>query len=143
MGIACDYFSASSDDAAAQFVGSGPVDGSIDGNGIDPIVQMATLEEELTGRNADEIIDAEANNVVAEQHDGEVIVVRLSESLVAAMVASSEQKLLAAVVPWSQTDEFAHWQDRAGDIARFLEELSRLAVQAVEKRETLYCRVSV
>ena len=57
MGVLYDYFAASSDEVAAAVIelpgGPGAAGRSFDtitGNGVDPVVQMGTLEALLTGR---------------------------------------------------------------------------------------------
>jgi hypothetical protein len=59
VGVLFDYFAASSDEVAAGIIDlpGGPATGAgrsfdtVSGNGIDPVVQMGTLEALLTGRD--------------------------------------------------------------------------------------------
>lgn len=65
MGLLCDYFLAGSDEAAAGTIGwiGGPGAASppdqafevVDGSGIEPVVQMGTLESILTGRSQKDV----------------------------------------------------------------------------------------
>jgi len=49
---------------------------TVDGGGIEPVVQLATLEEILTGRTYDDVIEGlEEGNVVAERDGGHRLVV--------------------------------------------------------------------
>ncbi|WP_456845973.1 hypothetical protein [Cellulomonas sp. P5_C6] len=115
---------------------------TVDGGGIEPVVQLATLEEILTGRSYDDVIDGlEEGNVVAERDGGQRLVVRLTPTLTAALVDSSADTLAAAALPWSQTEEFWGEADPA-PLAGFLGRLADLARGAREAGDTLYCFVT-
>jgi hypothetical protein len=113
MGVLFDYFSAASDQAAASVIslpgGPGappssprrrgwlrgrqasaaavvPSD-SVSAKGIDPLVQLGTLEALLTGRDYEQIVAGpRAGHVLATQDGGERLVVTLTDELQAACV---------------------------------------------------------
>jgi len=110
---------------------------------IDPVVQLGTLEELLTGRAYDDIVDdARSGHAVAIRDGGERLVLTLTDSLSAALANASNDFLEQVAGPWSETEEF--WD--AADprvLADFLKELSGLARRAAESRNRLYCWVCV
>ena len=116
---------------------------TVDGKGIDPVVQMGMLEAELAGRSFEEVLETSpAGDVLAERDGGERLVVRLNDSLVNALAEAPLDQLRAAAVPWSETEEF--WGD--GDpeaLGAFLIELSGLAQRANADGRHAYCWVSV
>lgn len=115
---------------------------TVDGGGIEPVVQLATLEEILTGRTYDDVIEGlEEGNVVAERDGGHRLVVRLTPTLTAALSDADPDTLAAAALPWSQTEEFWGEADPA-PLAGFLARLADLARGARERGDTLYCYVS-
>lgn len=159
MGVLYDYFAAASDDAAAstisilggparasagQSAGTGrtPFD-TVAVGGIDPVVQMGTLEALLTGGDFEQILEGpRAGKVLAAEDGGELVVVALTDELQAALAGSDEAALEAVAVPWSQTEEF--WGE--GDpqiLASVLGELAGLARRARQKDQRLYCWISV
>ena len=145
MGNLYDYFSAAADDAAAStadLVG-GPAGGGFDTlatKGIDPVVQMGTLEALLTGRSYEEVIrnprqgHAFPPSAEATEHG----VVTLTDSLAAALADADRRRLADVAVPWSVTEEF--WGQADPEIlAGFLGELSDLARRARDGGHRLYC----
>lgn len=116
---------------------------TVDGKGIDPVVQMGTLEALLTGRTAEEVRASQRGlEPVAMRDEGERLVLPLTERLTGALAAASEEQLAEVALPWSQTEEF--WGD--GDpqvLSGFLSELAGLAHDAVERQQRLYCWVCV
>ena len=116
---------------------------TVDGKGIDPVVQMGTLEAQLTGRSYDDVIeDDPGGRIVAERDGGERLVLRLNDALVQALSESSEDRLAEAAEPWSETEEF--WgQGDAQVLTAFLVELARLALHARTAGQHMYCWVSV
>jgi hypothetical protein len=111
--------------------------------GIDPVVQMGTLEELLTGTSTDVIFDRDrSGKEVASADGGEEFVVTLTDELQTALCRATEEQLRAIAVPWSQTEEF--WgQGEPENMAHFLRELSLLARIATEAGNRLYCWVSL
>lgn len=142
MGVLCDYFAAANDDEAAAVIDrtGGPA-GAVDGRGVDPVVQMGTLEELLTGQPYEEILDGDGD-VVADRDGGERIVARLSTGVAEALAGASDERLAEVAVPWSQTEEF--WGEGDPDaLAAFLRDLAALARDARGRGQRLYCLVTV
>lgn len=137
MGMLTDYFVALTDDAAADLDAMLPH--ALDGGGIDPVVELGSLETLLTGRTFDEILDDEREPVV-ERHDGEEVVVRISEHLERALVDVTDAHLAEVAVPWSGTEELAG-SDPA-DLAAFAQALAALARRARDTGGHVYCRLS-
>ena len=111
--------------------------------GVDPVVQMGTFEELLTGRAYDDVVeDPRSGHAVAERDGGERLVLTLTDNLVEALRQASPDRLTELAVPWSQTEEF--WgQGDPQSLAAFLTSLGRLAQRASEKGQRLYCWVCV
>lgn len=111
--------------------------------GIDPVVQLGTLEELLTGRPYDEVVeDPRSGHAVESKDGGERLVLTLTDILVRALAASDEDELRRIAEPWSQTEEF--WGDAdPDDLAEFLADLSGLARRAQAKGHRLYCWICV
>lgn len=106
--------------------------------GIDPVAQAGTLEEILTGRSFDEILDSHAAASVAERDGGQRLVSKVSDGLVDALAAATPESLAEAARPWSQTEEF--WG--AGDtdaLTALLVELADLARYARGQGDSVYC----
>lgn len=122
--------------------GSRAFDG-VDGKGIDPMVQLATLESLLTGRDADEILEDPLHSRLVETRDeGTRAVVAVSPRLVAVLVAAEVAELDRVAVPWSQTEEF--WGAATpGELRPFLHQLAGLARRAAAADLRLYCWVCV
>jgi hypothetical protein len=146
-----DYFSASSDEAAASAIGllggpgapeAAPFD-SIPVKGIDPLVQLVTLEGLLTGRDYDQIVAGpRAGAVLASQDGGQRQVVTLTDELQAALADADDAQLASVAVPWSQTGEF--WgQGDLWILARLLHELAELARRSRTRDEYMYCWICV
>jgi hypothetical protein len=167
MGVLFDYFSAASDEAAASAIslpgGPGappppperrgllrgrqasapavvPFD-TISVKGIDPLVQLGTLEALLTGRDYEQIVSGpRAGHMLATQDDGERLVVTLTDELQAVLADAQDDQLAAVAVPWSQTEEF-FGQCEPQTLAGLLHELAELARRARDNDERMYCWV--
>ena len=151
MGILCDYFSAPSDEAAATAadVPGGPRAASAPGfevvelKGIEPVVQLGTLEAILTGVDYDVVTrNLRQGHAVAVRRDGEVLVVSLTDELRAALADVTESRLHEAAVSWSETEEFRGLTEPS-IVAEALVELAGLARRATARDERLYCWVCV
>ena len=110
---------------------------------VDPVVQMGTFEELLTGRPYDDIVDdPRAGYVVADRDGGERLVLALSDTLAAALAAASDERLAEVAAPWVETEEF--WGDGDPELAgEFLRDLAALARRAQTGGRHLYCWVCV
>lgn len=139
MGLLTDYFVAASDEAAAAVDLDAPLPHALDGGGIDPLVELGSLEEILTGRTFDDILDDEWDPVA--EGDGDVVVVRISPHLERALVDVTDARLAEAAVPWSATEEL-EGSDPA-DLAAFAQRLAALARRARDEGGHVYCRSSV
>ncbi|MDX6431125.1 MAG: hypothetical protein QOE54_3491 [Streptosporangiaceae bacterium] len=145
MGNLYDYFAAADDATAAGTfdLPGGPSVGDFDTvatKGIDPSVQMGTLEELLTGRPYEEVIEDDRWGEPIDHGDEEAEhgVVTLTGTLVTALAISDRNRLAEVAVPWSQTEEF--WgQGDPEALTELLSELSGLARRAEEKGHGLYC----
>ena len=107
--------------------------------GIDPVIQMGTLEAVLTGEPYDLIARRpRAGHVLAERGQGQALVVTLTDELQAALAAAPRDQIVAAAAPWSHDEE---WDGLADPeiLADFLVELADLARQAGQRGERLYC----
>ncbi|MBO0830603.1 MAG: hypothetical protein J2P29_01400 [Actinobacteria bacterium] len=107
--------------------------------GIDPLVQMGTLEALLTGEQYDVIVGRPlAGHLVAERSKDGPWVTTLTDELQAALVAASQDQIVAVAAPWLATEEFRGQGDPEG-LADFLLALADLARQAMQRGERLYC----
>lgn len=149
MSVIYDYFSAASDDLAVTVltVDGGPTaegsgfDTASEG-GIDPVVQLGTLESLLTGTPYDDVTeDPRAGLNLAMSEDYDQIVITVTDALATALAAVDDARLAEVAVPWSQTDELAG-ADPA-DLAGFLRELAALARGAEASGHRLYCWVCI
>lgn len=112
--------------------------------GIDPLVQMGTLEELLTGRPYDEIVTDERmrDSVLADRNGGERLICNLTDTLTATLASASDERLEQVAEPWSRTEEFWGTADPVV-LAEFLRDLAGLARRAEANGQRLYCWVSV
>jgi hypothetical protein len=140
MGVLIDYFTAPSDELAAETVDwlGGPAAGAksrglfgraragypvVHGGEIDPVVMLGTLEELLTGLTfAEQLSDKSSGKTLAVRNEGERVVVRVRDALVSALAHAPASKLAEVAGPWSQTEEF--WG--RGDPEQLLEFLGKL-----------------
>jgi hypothetical protein len=108
--------------------------------GIDPLVQMGTLEALLTGEQYDVIVSRpRAGQQVAAKNSQEgPWVVTLTDELQAALAAAPRDQIVAVAAPWLETEEF-RGQGDPENLADFLLELANLARQANQRGERLYC----
>lgn len=169
MGVLFDYFSAASDEVAASTIdlvgGPGaPLAGSpqpgmanvrrteasggawfdtVPTKGIDPVIQLGTLEALLTSRDYDQIVAGpRAGKSLAIRDGGERVVVILTDELQNALAAADDAQFASIAVLWSQTEEF--WG--RGDpqmLEGLLNELAELARRARSRDERPYCWICV
>jgi len=148
MGVIYDYFAAASDERAAETIGlvGGPGEAgfrTLMVKGIDPVVQLRTLESLLTGVDYDVVAqNPRAGHTLAIRDEGEGAVCTITEELRDAMTRATPQQLKAVAGPWSQTEEFGGRGDPR-TLAEFLHDLSGLARLAHQGKEQLYCWICV
>jgi len=153
MGVLYDYFSAPSDQAAASTIdrvgGPGapsddrpplPPFDTIPTRGIDPQVNLDTLEALLTGRAPEE--NSRAGEPLVARDGYEVMVVTLSDELQAALADANEERLAAVAGQWLRIDELDRYP-LPMDLASWLGELAALARRARDRSERLYCWISI
>ena len=93
---------------------------------IDPVVQLGTFEELITGRVYDEVVgDPRSGRAVTVRDGGERLVLTLTDELSAALAMTGDEVLEQAAVPWSETEEFWNAVDPR-DLADFIMVLSGL-----------------
>ncbi|GCD21280.1 hypothetical protein ACFO3K_03015 [Cellulomonas algicola] len=141
MGLLTEYFVAPTDEAAASVHSDSIPAHAVDGGGIEPVVHLGTLEELLTGRTFEEVLDDAPTSPVADRHGGEELVVRLTDALTRALADVSDGRLDEVAVSWSETDEL-EGADPA-DLAAFARALSALARRARAEGAHLYCWLSL
>lgn len=150
MGVLYDYFSAPNDEEAAKALtvegGPGAPDSGYDAvalKGIDPIVQLGTLEALLTATPYDDVIDdPRSGTMLAASEEYDQLVVTLSGSLVSALAAADDDGLAQVAVPWSQADEFGGGVS-PDDLTPVLRDLAALARRAESSGSLVYCWVCV
>lgn len=107
--------------------------------GIDPLVQIGTLEALLTGEQYEVIAGRpRAGHKVAERSQDGPWVVTLTDEIQAALAAALREQIVAVAAPWLETEEF-RGQGDPEILAEFLLELADLARQANRRGEHLYC----
>lgn len=146
MGVLFDYFAAPDNDAAAATIDlvGGPSEASLPTvqlKGVDPFVQLGTLESLLTGVGYDTVI-GRSIEPVAMADDGALLVVALTEELATTLSDADEARLREVAEPWSRTEEFGGEADPA-DLADVLTGLAELARDAKTQGDHLYCWVCV
>jgi hypothetical protein len=165
MGLLTDYFAATPEQAAAvdiQTGPTGPTDGSarqdrpsVDGSttaprrvqdvlavkGFEPTVTMATLEGILTGAEVMEIIESDAEPLIADDGPEGPWLVTLRPQLQAALVSTPPGGWRAVAERWVATEELVGTP--ASVAVSFLEELAALARRASDRDQQLYCWMSL
>jgi hypothetical protein len=162
VGVLCDYFTAPSDEAAAATIdwdggpsrpdlqkrgvlrrskGPEPLP-TVEFGGVEPTVQMGTLDEILTGTPFGEVLADPTAAIIAERDGGERLVVRLSTRLQAALAVADADRLKDAAVPWAATAEFFGLGDPE-ELGDRLVELSALARSAERRAQRMYCWLCV
>lgn len=150
MGVLYDYFSAPNDEEATKVLtvegGPGAPDAGYDAvalKGIDPVVQLGTLEALLTAAPYDDVIDdPRSGTMLAASEDFDQFVVTLTRGLVSALAAADDEALARVALPWSQTDEF-DGAVPAEELTPVLQDLAALARRAESSGSLVYCWVCV
>jgi hypothetical protein len=136
-----DYFAAPSDEAAAAVIMDGPGRFPVvETKWLDPAVVMGQLEELLTGRPYDEVIeDSRWAEDLAVAHGGELLVLTVTDGLRDGLASAGE--LAGVAADWARIEELRGID--AGLLEDVLGRLKALAAAAVQNGERLYCRVCV
>ncbi|MCA8916264.1 MAG: hypothetical protein KDB90_12715 [Planctomycetes bacterium] len=142
MGIESEFFAAT--DAELQFVLASPDGSSDDLQSIEfkrlTDVEMATLEEALTGADSMRLIESGPPPVYDGREDGPWIS-RLSKSLIAALASIDDSQAAAAAVKWVETEELADWAQEDG--REVIDAMRQLAHHAAASGRSVYLRVSL
>lgn len=122
-----------------------PVLDTLELRGIDPFVQLATLEAIMTGRAYEDVIQDERHGrAVAEDDDGVTAVVTLTGPVRDALAAADEAELARVAHLWLRTEEFAVRDDEDREyLTGLLTDLAALARRAHADQLHLYCWMSV
>jgi hypothetical protein len=145
MGNLYDYFAAADDRTAAATLNDSPNPERFEviSEGIDPVVQMGTLESLLRAVPYEQVMVSRGQGTLVSDPDSvSQWVIRLTDTLRDALAAATAGQLAEVAVPWSQTDEFCGRGD-AGLLAGVLGDLAGLARRAQARRDHLYCWVSL
>lgn len=141
MGVMYDYFAAPSDEVAAAVLGGGPSGFEpVETKWLDPVVMMGTLEELLTGRTYEDVLDGErCGEVLAMRDDGALMVLTVTDGLRDGLASAGELSDVARA--WAKTEELNGWDPQS--LEGVLGELRALAKKAASRNERLYCWVCV
>ncbi len=145
MGVLTDYFIAGSD---AEAVGTlkatgGPQQAglaTLQLKGVDPVVNLATLEGILTGADPMGIIDEGLPAVANGGSEGPWIL-RVRQSLVTALSGADPGKLPDVAADWAATEEYEGTDPK--ELLDVLHDLGRLANQSLDENKSLYCWMSL
>ena len=145
MGILTDYFIAGSDAEAAGALNAtgGPEQGglaTLQLKGVDPVVNLATLDSILTGADPMGII-GEGQDPVADGGSDGPWILRVRPSLVAALSAADQSKLPDVAIDWAATEEYEGTDPK--DLLDVLNDLGRMAKQSLDENKSLYCWMSL
>ena len=152
VAVLFDYFAAPSDEVAATVVDriGGPGSSAhaaapaafstVRAPGVDPVVLMGTLEQLLTGRSFEEILDDPTSGPVVARDGGARAVIRLTTSLATALAEVEDRRVGSVALLWSHTREFWGRGDPVA-LATLLRSLASLGREAREEGSSLYCWV--
>jgi hypothetical protein len=161
MGLLCKYFTAASNAQAAETIDwiGGPGNpprpsGAAFRNQIaarptvslprlEPTTWMGKLEEILTGRSFDDILQDPAGQVVASRDGGERLVIPLTARLQDALASIDDGTVDEVAAQWAAPDAYYGTGADAELAAGALRDLVHLARAGRERGETLYCWVCV
>ncbi|MEV6212010.1 hypothetical protein [Kitasatospora sp. NPDC051914] len=145
MGVLFGYYAAADDQDAERAVVR--EDGESTGagydqfvvKGVDPVVDLLTVEFVLTGRPASVIrSDPRYGRLVAEVGEGDVVSVSLTETLRDALASADREFLEDLAGSLARSMRFPAPAD-AGHLADFLRQLAALAERAADRGHGLYC----
>lgn len=146
MAILCDYFAAPNDEAAARVLDldggptSAPGHPSVQLAGIEPIVTMQTLEELLTGRSEDEVMENPRQGEILADGPSGAMVVAITGELQSALAGADDETLRRVAADWATTEELDGSDPE--DLIGALIDLADLARSAADRGNALYCWLS-
>lgn len=144
VGNLYDYFAADDDATAAATFEHSPNPerfAVLDVRGIEPAVQLATLESLLRGIDYEQVAaDPRQCALLTDPHSEERWVVTLTDTLRDAL-ADADQ-LAHTAIAWSATEEF-RGQGDADLLGDFLNRFATLARTARSRGQRLYCWISL
>lgn len=161
MGLLCDYFTAGSDAEAAatlDWIGgpskppakkglfsrkSGEGHPTLPLKGLEPTMWMGKLEELLTGRTFDEILDDPSGKIVASRDGGERLVLPITENLQQALGDLPDERLEEIGLQWATADEYYGTGGDPAVLGSALRDLRDLVRSGRLRSEKLYCWVCV
>lgn len=145
MGNLYDYFAAPDDVTAAPTLADAPDTRQFEVlgvKGIDPVVQISTLEALLRDISYEEVIANPRAGMLVSPEAEEQWVVTLSDTVRDALADADRERLAQVAVPWSQTEEFGRGADPEA-LDAFLVTLAELARDARNRDHHLYCWISL
>lgn len=140
------YFSAADDQTAATALEHSPDPARfevLDAGGIDPAVQLGTLEALLRDVDYEAVAaDPRQCTLIGSAGDEGPWIVTLTDTLRDALADAHPDLLASTAVPWSRTEEFYGGGD-ADLLADFLNRIAVLARSARDQGHRLYCWMSL
>ncbi|KOG33057.1 hypothetical protein [Streptomyces resistomycificus] len=145
MGVLFGYYAAADDQDAGRAVVR--TDGEPSGTGydqfvvkgVDPIVDLLTVEFVLTGRPASVIkADPRHGHLVATVGEGDVVSVSLTDAFRDELASVDREFLNDVARSWASSGRFSTPPDE-DHLADFLQQLAALAERAVGQGHGLYC----
>ncbi len=140
-----DYFIAQSDQHAAAVIAAGPAQAgmlTVEDAGVDPAVQLATLDTLATGLPLDEVMnDPGWARTVAEADGGNRLVLTVRDDMARWLEAQTTVDA-GTLTAWAESEEFGGVASEE-DLGEILLGLGDLARQAASEGARLYCWVSV
>jgi hypothetical protein len=115
---------------------------AVSAKGFNPVTDLGTIEEILTGIDFGTLLDRPRNgDVIAERNNNCKLVVTISDELQALLADTGAAELAAAAGQWAKVN--GSDSGDAAVIAHLLSELSALARGANVRKERLYCWICV
>jgi hypothetical protein len=146
VGNLYDYFAADDDAAAAATLEHSPDPEHfdvLDVRGVEPTVQLATLESLLRGIDYEQVAaDPRQCALLSDPHSEDRWVVTLTDTLRDTLADANAGQLAQAATAWSATEEF-HGHGDADLLADFLHRFAALAHTARDRGQHLYCWMSL
>ncbi len=161
MGLLCEYFTAVSSAQAAETIEwiGGPESPpqpdapahrsqiaarpTVSLPRMEPTMWMSKLEEILTGRSSEDVLQDPTGHVVASRDGGERLIIALTTRLQDALAGIDDDAVDATAAQWAAPDEYYGTSTDPELAADALRDLVQLVRTGRERGETLYCWVCV